>query len=240
MPTGLTDFFILRPNNKGEKSSLDEKLLDTSERDFKVTVILAKHIELFGEIDLDKTPTKGSSFLKIIDENYNSLHFDDIYGNEFFGDLNESRELSSLNTTIRANDRIEAICKFDGLIQPILDSISFTANCPVIIKRLICTDIENKIDTISFIVPYNLKPFNFGTRKFYKPMVPIYALYREAKNSNSPFYKFLCYSKILEGIFKKLRPTLIKKAKSLNLNLQFKEENVPNDKRLANYHRKKH
>ena len=46
-------------------------------------------------------------------------------------------------------------------------------------------------------------------------MKPVYAMYREGKNSNSCFYGFLCYYKIMEGLLGGMRANAFARAKLL-------------------------
>ncbi len=52
-------------------------------------------------------------------------------------------------------------------------------------------------------------------------------LFREAKNNNSFFYKFLCYYKMLEGGIKKVKPALNKNAKKNNIMLPQIDNKIP-------------
>jgi hypothetical protein len=53
----------------------------------------------------------------------------------------------------------------------------------------------------------------------------IYTL--EAKNSNSDFYKFLCYYKILEGLLGILRANIFTRARAQGLTLHRPKETIP-------------
>ena len=68
-------------------------------------------------------------------------------------------------------------------------------------------------------------------------MVAIYALYREAKNNISPYYRFLCYYKILEGIYNKLRPEAMKRAKENRKRITKTRDVVPQDDSLESFGR---
>jgi hypothetical protein len=58
-------------------------------------------------------------------------------------------------------------------------------------------------------------------------MAPVYAMYREAKNSFSDFYKFLCCYKILEGLLGTLRARVFVYARDRNIELERPKEKVP-------------
>jgi hypothetical protein len=64
------------------------------------------------------------------------------------------------------------------------------------------------------------------------PMKPVYAMYREAKNTTSYFYKFLCYFKILEGLLGKMNADIHRNAKKHSVSLQVVKLIVPDHPEL--------
>jgi len=63
-------------------------------------------------------------------------------------------------------------------------------------------------------------------------LAPVYGLYREAKNASSPFYRFLCYFKILEGVFGLLRRDLFGRARKRGVSLTKQKEVIPDHSEL--------
>ena len=126
----------------------------------------------------------------------------------------------------------DAIKMFIDGLYPIIDAFSYSANCPTIISRIYCIDLKNMYEVISYDVPYKMSKINQHVGYTYTEMMSIMALYREAKNSPSPFYKFLCYYKILEGIYENIRPKFFKMAKKNNLSISPLEEVVTEHKAI--------
>lgn len=58
-------------------------------------------------------------------------------------------------------------------------------------------------------------------------------MYREAKNSHSDFYKFLCYQKIMDGLLGFLRSAVNQRARKLSIELQQRRDLVPDDPEIA-------
>ena len=68
-------------------------------------------------------------------------------------------------------------------------------------------------------------------------MRSIFSLFREAKNSGSNYYKFLCYYKILEGIYKSVRPTIFKMARDRGITIKRINEVVPDHPGISVSHK---
>jgi hypothetical protein len=66
-------------------------------------------------------------------------------------------------------------------------------------------------------------------------MLPLYALYREAKTNPSNFYEVLCYFKILDAVYKHLRGPLMRRAKRQGINIQTRIEVVPDHPELQRF-----
>ena len=58
-------------------------------------------------------------------------------------------------------------------------------------------------------------------------LAPVYALYRDAKNSHSAFYSFLCFHKILDGLLGTMRANLRTRAAKKKIELTPRRELVP-------------
>ena len=69
-------------------------------------------------------------------------------------------------------------------------------------------------------------------------LFPVFALYRECKTNPSAYYKFLCLYKIMEGIYKNIRPSLMKKAKKMGKTIKCEKEVVPNHFLIREYNEK--
>lgn len=84
-------------------------------------------------------------------------------------------------------------------------------------------------------MPYDDVILNPGSAALRTELVPVYALYREAKNSVSKLYRFLCYFKILEGIYSHLRPELFRRAQQDGKSITTRKERIPDHPELVRF-----
>lgn len=131
-----------------------------------------------------------------------------------------------------AKSRSEARHKFHSIVLPLFDRLSYVADCPVVLATLRIEDPKNHCTCIEYISPYRRTIVNPHAALIYTELQPIYAMYREAKNSSSDFYKFLCYYKIIEGLLGKLRGTLFSSARKEKIDLGRPRELVPKSARI--------
>ncbi len=66
-----------------------------------------------------------------------------------------------------------------------------------------------------------------GAQHLFVELSPIYALYREFKNSSSAYYRLLCLFKVMEGILGVLRKKGREEAKALGVRFSMPKETVP-------------
>lgn len=228
-PSGTLDFLTILTLFEKDKRDNEKRLKDYSNRKFEIIMILSKQYQIYGDIDFSDDLKSGNSFLKI-DGKVNKLIFKDDFGNTISGFINTNFEISAFNGFVNANNNYEAFKIFNQIIIPVIDNISYHTNCPIIVSKLICKDIKNDTQTTSYIVPYQNEIMNPHYGKIYIELKPIFALYREAKNNTSPYYRFLCYYKILEGVFTKLRPEMRKRAKEKEI--KWYDEEVPDNSKI--------
>jgi len=233
-PPGTKGEFLLSPVF-GDQTDEDvmNKLNDTSLREFKVTASLSKRIEFDRKIEGSINVEDGDSFWLAKDEVLSSKLKTKVGIYRLF--INKNNEISKIEYKCKTTSIVKAQNLFFSGITPLLDVISYKAGIPLIISRIICMDIKHAISSIIYESPHKpiaIPPF---TETLIGEMFPIYALYREAKVNTSSYYKFLCFYKILEGIFSKLRPQLMKHAKDLGINLKCKKEVVPNHYLIREY-----
>jgi hypothetical protein len=141
-------------------------------------------------------------------------------------------EFSGASSRLRANSIGEASSIFLRGIVPFLDHISYIANVPLIIERVQCTDEKNAVQSFAYTTPYMEVAINPHESFLHYEMMPVYALFREAKNAESPIYRFRCYYKILEGIFRHLRPQLYRVAKEKSISLTSMREVIPDESHI--------
>lgn len=207
--------------------------LDGAERAFLISCLLARDTSFSREVTGVVDPEHGSSFFVLPPgPDQMALHVGDL---QFTFRLNSRRELALIESEVRANGNRAARQKFMVGIVPALDHLSFMANTPLILARMVCEDMKHQTLVINYESPYRDVVINPGSMSVRSEMMPIYGLYREAKNSMSSFYRFLCYFKILDGIYQYLRPTVFKAAKDRGLTLATEKEVMPGHRELVLY-----
>ena len=233
-PQGIeTEYFIV-PGFENDKVNDYEKLKDEETREFEISAIFSKNFITSSKIKASLTKEDGSSYILILDGKKSEL-------NSNFGKIsffkNKENELSLINFKCKTVSINEALNKFNLVITPIIDYISFKANIPIVIQEIICNDIKNGIINLNFTNPYHYINLKSTLFEFHPEMIKIYALYREAKNNRSFYYKFLCYYKILDGIFNKLRKDVDNLAKEKNIELPKITETVPDIIEINDYNK---
>ncbi len=134
----------------------------------------------------------------------------------FHGYPNEAGFLGKLITDpFLAADRAVAQRLASTAMQGLLSNLSSQLDIPLIIEAVEVTEVSTKAKSISFVAAF--PPVSMAVRAagtFNDPEFEhAIALYREALNSNTPVYRFLCFYKILE-LSKKRREGLGARNKS--------------------------
>jgi hypothetical protein len=120
-------------------------------------------------------------------------------------------------------------------MAPVMDHLSYLADAPLIVGTVLCIDIKNSITSVGYTAPYRAVTVGAGVMSFPVELIPVYALYREAKNATSNFYRLLCYYKILEGIYNTLRPQVFAAARDRSVQLTREKEVVPEHSELRKF-----
>jgi hypothetical protein len=202
-----------------------ERLEDTSERQFKILARLSKSpLDIEGILE-NFTAKDGGSYLLMSDKTV-FTKIDSPEG-QFIIQKNEANEFSLVEFSCMSTSINDAKQKFLQGIGPFFDYMSYRTNSPVFIVSIRMEDSKNDNQVIEYTGPYQKSVVNAHLGRFRIEMAPIYAMYREAKNSHSDFYKFLCYYKILEGLLEKLRGNVYKAAKEKGVQLSMSKEVVP-------------
>lgn len=142
---------------------------------------------------------------------------------------NENGELSFVEFECVATGPAEARSKFFAAALPFLDHLSYVVNCPVEVATIRIEDGKNEITHLECVIPFKRATVNPHESLLYNEMIPVYAMYREAKNSHSDFYRFLCYYKILEGLLGSMRARVYRLAREHNTTLEAGRERVPGE-----------
>ncbi|KAL0630434.1 hypothetical protein Q9L58_010719 [Maublancomyces gigas] len=202
-----------------------DRLRDMTRRQFKVAALLAKSETVAGDIKLRFDVNDGSSFLLVPKE----TKFSQVRCSEGMFELrkNSSGEHSLVDFECEAVSAVDARRKFILAVLPFLDYLTFKVDSPLFVTSLRIEDVKNQVRTLDYVSPYQTATINPHESNLFPELMPIFALYREAKNSGSNFYKFLCYHKLLDGLFGVMRANLFKQAKDKSVTLTRQRELVP-------------
>lgn len=221
---------------EGDTRNDDERRNDSSARKFKVSATLGKsHIFVDTQLPI-VSQGNGDSFLTASTELPN-LEID-AAGRKYMFSKNQHGEYSYVEFECDATHYKQAHHYFYHGLAQFLDALAYRGNCPLFIQALRIEDVANQIIVVPQVSPYRKREVALGDMKFYSELRPIYAIYREARNSSSNFYKFLCFYKILEGLFSVVRPKLFKRAKALKLRVDQEIKRIPDDPYLILEHKK--
>jgi hypothetical protein len=134
----------------------------------------------------------------------------------FRGYPNENGYLGKLvSDPFSAADRNEAERAATTAVGFLLSNLSAQLDIPLIIELIEVTELSNETRGVSFVAPFFPTPMAVkGAGTFDDPAYKhAIALYREAVNSNTAMYRFLCFYKILE-LSRKRRKRLGRKHKT--------------------------
>jgi len=234
-PPSSVDYFVLLDKIEGDARKDENRLNDKTKRTFEVKALLSKELFFNQKVDFSIDEKAGSSFF-VLPPNAVKMLIPNTFG-VFACHKNEANELSLITTDIDTNGWEEAFQIFFKVVSPFLDHLSFITNSPFIISKVYCRDKKNDYSVHSYEVPYYPVSINPDINSIPNELIPIFSLYREAKNNVSSYYRFLCFYKILEGIFKNIRPQLFSLAKERNITIQSIKEKVPGHKDLGQEHK---
>lgn len=226
-PAGVFTHLHVVPIFKNDTKSDEERLRDTTPRKFRISARLAKGIETASNIDInfDFQKTSGDS-LFVVPKNVSYMKIETLEG-IFFFHPNEKKCLSTVQFECTSKSSFEARQLFHRIVGPSLDHLAYIGNSPLHVVQVTVIDEVHNISSTEILSPYPLVTLNPGIGKVPGVLAPVYAMYREAKNAASPFYKFFCLYKILEGLLKTLRGKLYQEAKAKGILLPPLEAKVP-------------
>jgi hypothetical protein len=208
----------------------DERLRDQEERDFDVHAVLMRDSGFERDIKTELGPADGTSFFQV-PPGVTRLLIENSSG-KFAFVFNEKREYSGIQARCRARSAGEARAIVLRAVGPVIGHLAYFANAPLIVGNILCVDRKNNVSVVGYTSPYRTLLVSPGHMSFPVELLPVYALYREAKNATSHFYRFLCYYKILEGIYSTLRKPLFESARKLGISIATKKEVVPEHREL--------
>ncbi len=219
-----------------EKRDDQSRLKDSSTRTFKVEALLAKANSATEGIKGDFGVEDGGSYLLLPQDQ--AMSRVRCAGGMFEFKKNSKGEQSLVSFECTATSTAEARRKFSETVLPFVDYLSYVANCPIVLTTIRVHDPKNDRHAIEYVSPYRQAIFSQHISNLYPEMAPVHAMYREAKNSHSDFYTFLCYYKILEGLLGAVRNEVFVRARSKGISLQGRREVVPASEHIAESYQK--
>jgi len=208
----------------------DEVFYDGSERRFVISARLSKGPSIPGDIKGDFTEKDGESYLTTPDTNTLSINTGTGY---FCIKKNDSGELSFIEFNCDALNDNQARTRFIDTVYPVLDHFSYVHNIALFVTMVRVVDSAHRSTHIECASPYRRQNLLSPATKLFDEMKPVYSMYREAKNSESEFYRFLCYYKIMEGLLGKMRASAFARARDAGVTPKLARDLVPDDKDLA-------
>ncbi len=233
-PPGISGELWAAGGKSDEEAGDPKKVRDPSPREFALRCTLRKHERYSDSITFDLDPTTGESFLKMPAGRQAKKLGSTLGGLEVHRNSND--QISGFSATIRATSPPEAKSLFLARLSPLLDFLAYQCDCPLAIDKVLCEDATNTVFMVGYTSPYPDEIFDFERVTIREQMAPIYALYREAKNSTSAFYRCLCYYKIMEGVFRHVRPQLFEAAEHDRISIKGASERVPDLPEIRKHH----
>jgi hypothetical protein len=226
-PAGIDGYLHIVDDRRDDLRTAEERFADRTLRQFRIRAALAKARTQGESIRASIQPADGYSFI---------IARDDLRigtGQGAYEVLrNAQGELSQVSCSVAATWYQEAFEMFLSGITPWLDHLSYLSDTPIFVETIECRDELNHMTTASYRTPYAPVELSEGLGQLATPLFPVYALYREALNADSNFYRFLCFYKVLEGIFREIRPRLFRFAREQGISLTTNQDVVPEDSEL--------
>jgi hypothetical protein len=147
----------------------------------------------------------------------------------FLGHANDRGFLGRLEVELDAADFRDAENKAYRALAPSLSNWAVHLDIPVRIWRVHVTELNTNNQQISIVNPFDEMPFALAASGSMTVDFRAFAgLYREAANSNSPVYEYLCLFKIAEGI-RNRRVRLAKEANARGEKFSRPQERIPKE-----------
>ena len=227
---GVRKMMIVLAQKENEARQDAVRLQDISEREFFIEATLAKYPSVDNHINGRLTADDGASHITISNDQASLLIYTS-YG-KFRALKNKHNELSMLDLTVNAISSFDARARFLNIVTPWIDHTSYLNNVPIFISAISMHDVPNDVQYVDFVAPYRSVSMQDHISGIDTNMMPIYAMYREARNAESPYYQLLCYYKIMDGI-QYLRAQAVNAARKRNLQIKMPDELVPNHEELS-------
>jgi len=205
----------------------EDRRNDLTLRRFKVSAILGKS-NIFSDKEFPTVAIgNGGSFL-VGPSDFEILELK-LEEKIYVFHKNSEGEYSFVEFECDAVHHKQANYLFHHTLTTYLDTLAYRGNCPIFIQAVRIEDVSNQLIIVPQMAPYRKHNVSLDDTTVYPELSPVYAMYREAKNSSSNYYRFLCYYKILEGLFGSVRPQLFKRARSVKAKINTDSKRIPAD-----------
>lgn len=112
--------------------------------------------------------------------------------------------LGKLVCELEADNNDAAETEGYGAIAPFLSAWSMNADIPIHVETIQVTNLTTHTSSLRVVAPHFEMNFGGGVHPMFRDEFCQYAsIYREGLNSNSSFYRFLCFYKIIESLIAK-------------------------------------
>lgn len=123
---------------------------------------------------------------------------------------NPSGRLSKVSVTLQARNFLDAERRAHFEAASFLSYLSFELNVPLRMAHTFIKETRTGHTTVGFVRQFGYKgmgnlPEGYQAMKV-DPFPALASVYREALNSDSPFYQFLCFCRVVQRLMKPLRP----------------------------------
>jgi hypothetical protein len=230
-PPGVAGVLVVVAIMEKETRRDEDRLHDGTLRPFKVFARLGKTALVAENIKGDFGPEDGESYIILPPETLAGRVRWSGYMMEFR--KNSKGEKSLVEFQCTATSLREAKAGFHRFALPFLDHLAYAMNCPVFLQAVRAEDVNNQVQSIDYVSPYQKAPVTQPLTEIPVELAPVFSMYREAKNSHSDFYKFLCYHKILDGLMGTLRASVNTRARKQKVELTRRRDVVPNHPEIA-------
>lgn len=224
-PPGIAGELVVVAITDNEKRRDEERLHDGTPRPFKVFARLGKTALVADTIKGDFGQDDGESYVILPPEAASGRVRWGGYMMEF--KKNSKGEKSLVEFLCTGTSLRDAKAIFLKFALPFLDHLAYELNCPLFVQAIRVEDVSNQVQAIDYVSPYRRAVVTQPITKVQGELGPVFAMYREAKNSHSDFYKFLCYHKMLDGLLGSLRSSVNARARKQGVDLAKRRDVVP-------------
>lgn len=233
---GIEVDLMLLMKLEGDERTDTSRLNDKEKRQFDILYLLCKSFEFPNNIEFNIDNSLGDSYISFPE----GVKYADVKSSDYTLRLipKKNRELSAVEFSCIAHSPEDALEMCYEAVMPVIDHLSYLYNIPIIVREILVTDKKNDSVYRRVYVPYLNVRMSEYQQVLPNEMKPVFSLFREAKNSGSYYYKFLCYFKILEGLYKHVRPMIFREAKRRNKSINTVKEVVPKHKGIGKDHDK--